>query len=103
MAGGLYSTRFIAADAFTGTINYTVPGNKRAVVRQLLAINSTAVAATLYVFVAGNTFSLKTFAAGSVQFYEWQGSVVIMKGEVLKMQSTAALAMYAGGYLFDDP
>jgi hypothetical protein len=101
--GQVYTERFVASDAHTGTLSWTVPGGKRAILKQLDVFNGGSATATVYVAVAGVTFAVASGLAQNAR-WTWEGMHALYAHEAIGLNVIAgAASVVVSGYVFDDP
>jgi len=115
MSAPVYSTNFFRAAAFSGgpTPVYTVPANKRAVVKCITIVWGNIIASGLDAWVQTEdlcklarytwalTLSSPTNYGGTALFF---GNWVVLDGETLSCQTAAGTCdIQASGYLLDLP
>jgi hypothetical protein len=99
----VYSTRFLAGEAISGTLSYTVPAGYRAVVKEVDGLTTAASSTFVGVQVAGIWIYSQTNPGGSAQVVAWRGMYVAYAGEEITIATSQSAAGGVNGYLFEDP
>lgn len=102
MAWPVYSTRFLHMYDQAGTLGYTVPAAKRAVLKDILLTNYAGTTAVAQVFIGPRLVVDHPFLAAE---HVWQLScmVPVYAGEVVVVYLSAVkIGAIVSGYLFDE-
>lgn len=103
MAGGVYTTRFIALASATGTHTYTVPAGKRAIVRSASACEYYTTPTSVLFGAGGVCYAVGSLSGTGQSFFSWSGYAVAYAGETLSAVIQGKADVHVDGYLFDDP
>lgn len=105
MAVPLYSYQFLAALGLNGSLPYTVPGDVRAVLRDLDAYYNGLVEASIHLEGSlGQTIWYNGFSAGgNPQYASWRGRQVLDPGDTLTVTTDQAIDVTISGYLLSLP
>lgn len=94
----VYSVRFTLA--YTGLALYTVPANKRAVVKMVSMVNLSPAAGAVAIFISDVLVWQGSVASGQGNQYE-NLHFVLYAGEVLKVSPTPDTRASTYGFLLD--